>query len=84
MLLLIGVVTIPYAIGQWIDGDNLRKDVAPEIGYTKKERDQLFSKTYGFIKFCNNQNLNVIVSVLKFSKKIETILINVDKNCLLI
>tara|TARA_B100001121_G_C18548546_1_gene554257 strand:- start:415 stop:930 length:516 start_codon:yes stop_codon:yes gene_type:complete len=55
----------------WIDGDNLRKDVAPEIGYSKKERDQLFSKTYGFIKFCNNQNLNVIVSVLKFSKKIE-------------
>ena len=23
VLMLIGVVTIPYAIGQWIDGDNL-------------------------------------------------------------
>ena len=23
VVMLIGVVTIPYAIGQWIDGDNL-------------------------------------------------------------
>ena len=23
VLMLIGVITIPYAIGQWIDGDNL-------------------------------------------------------------
>ena len=23
VLMLIGVVTIPYAVGQWIDGDNL-------------------------------------------------------------
>jgi len=55
----------------WIDGDNFRRDVAPEVGYSKKERDQLFSRTYGFIKFCNNQNLNVIISILNFSKKTE-------------
>ena len=28
VLLLIGVVTIPYAIGQWIDGDNLIRDLS--------------------------------------------------------
>ena len=55
----------------WIDGDNLRKNIAPDTGYTKKERDQLFLKTYGFVKFCDNQNLNVIVSILKFSRIIE-------------
>ena len=55
----------------WIDGDNLRKNIAPDTGYTKKERDQLFIKTYGFVKFCDNQNLNVIVSILKFSRIIE-------------
>ena len=55
----------------WIDGDNLRKNIAPDTGYTKKERDQLFIKTYGFVKFCDNQNLNVIVSVIKFSRIIE-------------
>ena len=27
LLMLIGVVTIPYAIGQWIDGDNLIRDL---------------------------------------------------------
>ena len=27
VLLLIGVVTIPYAVGQWIDGDNLLFDL---------------------------------------------------------
>ena len=55
----------------WIDGDNFRKNIAPEVGYSKKERENLFKKTLGFIKFCNNQNLNVIVSILKFNKKIE-------------
>ena len=55
----------------WIDGDNFRKIVAPEVGYSKKERDQLFSRTYGFIKLCNTQNLNVIISILNFSKKTE-------------
>ena len=28
VLLLIGVVTIPYAVGQWIDGDNLVRDLS--------------------------------------------------------
>ena len=28
LLMLIGVVTIPYAIGQWIDGDNLIRDLS--------------------------------------------------------
>ena len=28
----------------WIDGDNFRKIVAPDVGYSKKERDQLFFK----------------------------------------
>ena len=28
VLLLIGVVIIPYAIGQWIDGDNLILDLS--------------------------------------------------------
>ena len=55
----------------WIDGDNFRKDVAPKVGYSKKERDKLFSTTCGFIKFCNNQNLNVIISILNFNKKTE-------------
>ncbi len=55
----------------WIDGDNFRKIVAPDVGYSKKERDQLFSRTYGFIKFCDDQNLNVIISILNFSKKTE-------------
>ena len=27
VLLLIGVVIIPYAVGQWIDGDNLVRDL---------------------------------------------------------
>ena len=27
MLLLIGVITIAYAVGQWIDGDNLLFDL---------------------------------------------------------
>ena len=27
VLMLIGVITIPYAIGQWIDGDNLIRDL---------------------------------------------------------
>ena len=27
VLLLIGVVAIPYAVGQWIDGDNLIRDL---------------------------------------------------------
>mgnify|MGYP001493197913 FL=1 len=27
MLMLIGVVAIPYAVGQWIDGDNLVRDL---------------------------------------------------------
>ena len=27
VLMLIGVVTIPYAVGQWIDGDNLVRDL---------------------------------------------------------
>ncbi len=55
----------------WIDGDNFRKIVAPEVGYSKKERDQLFARTYGFIKLCYSQNLNVIISILNFSKKTE-------------
>ena len=28
VLMLIGVITIPYAIGQWIDGDNLIRDLS--------------------------------------------------------
>jgi hypothetical protein len=28
VLMLIGVVTIPYAVGQWIDGDNLVRDLS--------------------------------------------------------
>ena len=28
VLMLIGVITIPYAIGQWIDGDNLLFDLS--------------------------------------------------------
>ena len=28
VLMLIGVVTIPYAVGQWIDGDNLIRDLS--------------------------------------------------------
>ena len=28
VLMLIGVVAIPYAIGQWIDGDNLVRDLS--------------------------------------------------------
>ena len=55
----------------WIDGDNFRKIVAPKVGYSKKERNQLFSRTYGFIKLCYSQNLNVIISILNFSKKTE-------------
>ena len=55
----------------WIDGDNFRKIVAPKVGYSKKERDQLFSQTYGFIKLFYSQNLNVIISILNFSKKTE-------------
>ena len=39
----------------WIDGDNFRRDVAPKVGYSKKERDKLFSTTCGFIKFCNKR-----------------------------
>ena len=27
VLMLIGVVIIPYAVGQWIDGDNLVRDL---------------------------------------------------------
>ena len=27
VLMLIGAVTIPYAVGQWIDGDNLLFDL---------------------------------------------------------
>ena len=27
VLMLIGVVAIPYAVGQWIDGDNLIRDL---------------------------------------------------------
>ena len=27
VLMLIGVVAIPYAVGQWIDGDNLVRDL---------------------------------------------------------
>ena len=27
VLMLIGVITIPYAVGQWIDGDNLLFDL---------------------------------------------------------
>ena len=28
VLMLIGVVAIPYAVGQWIDGDNLIRDLS--------------------------------------------------------
>ena len=28
VVMLIGVVAIPYAIGQWIDGDNLIRDLS--------------------------------------------------------
>ena len=28
VLMLIGVITIPYAVGQWIDGDNLIRDLS--------------------------------------------------------
>ena len=28
VLMLIGVVAIPYAVGQWIDGDNLVRDLS--------------------------------------------------------
>ena len=28
VLMPIGVITIPYAIGQWIDGDNLIRDLS--------------------------------------------------------
>ena len=28
VLMLLGVVAIPYAIGQWIDGDNLVRDLS--------------------------------------------------------
>ena len=28
VLMLIGVVAIPYAVGQWIEGDNLVRDLS--------------------------------------------------------
>ena len=55
----------------WLDGDNFRKFVDNKAGYSVKERKKLFEKTYSFIKFCYSQNLNVIVSILRFDKNIE-------------
>ena len=55
----------------WIDGDNFTRYFDPKIGYSLEDRKIRFKRAYSFIKFCNDQNLYVIVSILRFDKKIE-------------
>ena len=51
----------------WIDGDILRKHFQNTKKYDQKSRVEQYKKMVGLAKFCYDQKINVIVSVLYFN-----------------
>ena len=51
----------------WIDGDNLRKHFQNTKKYDQKSRIEQYKKMIRLAKFCYDQKINIIVSVLYFN-----------------
>ncbi len=51
----------------WIDGDILRKHFQNTKKYDQKTRIDQYKKMVSLAKFCYDQNINVIISVLYFN-----------------
>jgi adenylylsulfate kinase len=51
----------------WIDGDNLRKLIQSTRKHNKKSRIKRYRKMIRLAKFCYEQKINVIISVLYFN-----------------
>ncbi len=47
-----------------LDGDELRVSISTDLGFSKKDRDKHNMRVARLAKILNNQNLNVIVSVI--------------------
>ena len=51
----------------WIDGDIIRKHYQNTKKYDQKSRIEQYKKMINIAKFCYDQNLNIIISVLYFN-----------------
>lgn len=52
-----------------IDGDNFRKMLGNDLGYTLRDRDKNAVRIINFVSFLNKQSINVIVSANLTSQK---------------